>query len=157
MTGVAWRAAKGIHRLAKTPPEKRKYLRKSQMWSQDFTAKLFCKVEFWLERLPVLIEAQPKYAVPKMHDYDCCHIWHTVLDFIMKAAQSAGLDYLTKSILKGDLCQNLALPSGLLLLSFVPDAAASGAALSSHWPCWSLWTGQCVRNSFTRLTAARSH
>jgi hypothetical protein len=36
-------------------PEKRKYLRKSQLWSHDFTAKLFCNVEFWLERLPRLI------------------------------------------------------------------------------------------------------
>jgi hypothetical protein len=29
-----------------------KYLRKSKLWSEDFTAKLFCNVEFWLERLP---------------------------------------------------------------------------------------------------------
>jgi hypothetical protein len=43
------------YRLANTPPEKRKYLRKSQLWSEDFTAKLFCNVEFWLERLPKLI------------------------------------------------------------------------------------------------------
>src|SRR5580658_3818439 len=42
------------YRVANTPPEKRKYLRKSQLWSQDFTAKLFCNVEFWLERLPKL-------------------------------------------------------------------------------------------------------
>jgi hypothetical protein len=41
--------------LANAPPEKRKFLRKSQLWSQDFTAKLFCNVEFWLERLPKLI------------------------------------------------------------------------------------------------------
>jgi len=27
----------------------------SQLWSQDFTAKLFCNVEFWLECLPRLI------------------------------------------------------------------------------------------------------
>jgi len=45
------------YRLANTPPEKRKYLRKSQLWSEDFTAKLFCNVEFWLERLPKLIGA----------------------------------------------------------------------------------------------------
>jgi hypothetical protein len=25
------------------------------LWSEDFTAKLFCNVEFWLERLPKLI------------------------------------------------------------------------------------------------------
>ncbi len=27
----------------------------SPLWSEDFTAKLFCNVEFWLERLPKLI------------------------------------------------------------------------------------------------------
>jgi hypothetical protein len=43
------------YRLANTPPEKRKYLRKSQLWSEDFTAKLFCNVESWLARLPQLI------------------------------------------------------------------------------------------------------
>ena len=43
------------YRVANTPPEKRKFLRKSQLWSEDFTAKLFCNVEFWLERLPKLI------------------------------------------------------------------------------------------------------
>jgi hypothetical protein len=43
------------YRVANTPPKKRKYLRKSQLWSEDFTAKLFCNVEFWLERLPKLI------------------------------------------------------------------------------------------------------
>ena len=42
------------YRLANMPPEKRKFLRKSQLWSEDFTAKLFCNVEFWLERLPKL-------------------------------------------------------------------------------------------------------
>jgi len=25
------------------------------MWSEDFTAKLFCNVEFWMERLAKLI------------------------------------------------------------------------------------------------------
>jgi hypothetical protein len=50
------------YRLANTPPEKRKYLRKSQLWSEDFTAKLFCNVEFWLERLPKLIEPQPAFS-----------------------------------------------------------------------------------------------
>jgi hypothetical protein len=40
--------------------EKRKFLRESQLWSQDFTAKLFCNVEFWVERLPKLIEALPE-------------------------------------------------------------------------------------------------
>ena len=40
------------YRLANTPPEKRKFLRKSELWSEDFTAKLFCNVEFWPARLP---------------------------------------------------------------------------------------------------------
>jgi len=52
------------YRVANTPPEKRKFLRKSQLWSEDFTAKLFCNVEFWLERLPQLIEPQPVYERP---------------------------------------------------------------------------------------------
>ena len=43
------------YRVANTPPEKRKYVRKSQLWTEDFTAKLFCNVEFWIERLPKLI------------------------------------------------------------------------------------------------------
>jgi len=29
----------------------------SQLWSEDFTAKLFCNVEFWIERLAKLIGA----------------------------------------------------------------------------------------------------
>jgi hypothetical protein len=33
-------------RWANTPTEKRKFLRKSQLWSEDFMAKLFCNVEF---------------------------------------------------------------------------------------------------------------
>jgi len=43
------------YRWANTPPEKRRFLRKSQLWSQEFTAKLFCNVEFWIERLPRLL------------------------------------------------------------------------------------------------------
>ncbi len=43
------------YHVSNTPPEKRKFLRKSQLWSEDFTAKLFCNVEFWLERLPICI------------------------------------------------------------------------------------------------------
>jgi len=39
------------YRLANTLPEKRKFLRKSQLWAEDFTAKLFCNVEFWLNCL----------------------------------------------------------------------------------------------------------
>jgi hypothetical protein len=52
------------YRRANTPPEKRKFLRKSQLWSQDFTAKLFCNVEFWLERLSKLIGPQPESKRP---------------------------------------------------------------------------------------------
>ena len=52
------------YRWANTPPEKRKCLRKSQLWSQDFTAKLFCNVEFWLERLPKLIEPDLEFERP---------------------------------------------------------------------------------------------
>ena len=50
------------YRVSNTPPEKRKFLRKSQLWSEDFTAKLFCNVEFWFERMPKLIEFQPKFV-----------------------------------------------------------------------------------------------
>ena len=50
------------YRVAITSPEKRKYLRKSQLWSEDFTAKLFCNVEFWIERLPKLTEVQPGFS-----------------------------------------------------------------------------------------------
>jgi hypothetical protein len=32
-----------------------------QPWSEDFTAKLFCNIEFWLERLPKLNEPQPEF------------------------------------------------------------------------------------------------
>ena len=49
---------------ANTPPEKRKYMRKSQLWSQEFTAKLFGNIEFWLERLPQLIEPEPELERP---------------------------------------------------------------------------------------------
>ncbi len=41
--------------LANTPPGKRKYLRKRQLWLEGFTAELFCNVEFWIDRLPQLI------------------------------------------------------------------------------------------------------
>jgi hypothetical protein len=49
--------------LANTPPDKRKFLRKSQLWSEDFTAKLFYNVEFWLERLPKLIGLREDNAI----------------------------------------------------------------------------------------------
>jgi hypothetical protein len=61
---VKLRRVMRLYRLANTPPEKRKYLRKSQLWSEDFTAKLFCNVEFWLERLPKLIEPHPEFERP---------------------------------------------------------------------------------------------
>jgi hypothetical protein len=44
--------------------EKRKFLRKSQLRSQDFAVKLFCNVEFRLERLPKLSEPQPEFERP---------------------------------------------------------------------------------------------
>jgi hypothetical protein len=50
------------YRVANTSPKKRKYLRKSQLWSEDFTAKLFCNVEFWLERLPKLIGPSESFS-----------------------------------------------------------------------------------------------
>jgi hypothetical protein len=53
--------------LANTPPEKRKYLRKSQLWSKDFTAKLFCNVEFWLACPPQLAERR-RERLPKLID-----------------------------------------------------------------------------------------
>jgi hypothetical protein len=52
------------YRWANTPPEKRKFLRKSQLWSQEFTAKLFCNVEFWIERLVKLNAPQPELERP---------------------------------------------------------------------------------------------
>jgi hypothetical protein len=52
------------YRWANTPPEKRTFLRKNQPWSQDFTVKLFCNVEFWIERLAKLIEPQPECERP---------------------------------------------------------------------------------------------
>jgi len=59
--GLKLRRVMRRYRLANTSQEKRKYMRKSQLWSDDFTAKLFCNVEFWLERLPKLIEHQPEF------------------------------------------------------------------------------------------------
>jgi hypothetical protein len=52
------------YRWANTPPEKRTFLRKNQLWSQDFTVKLFCNVEFWIERLAKLIGPQPEFKRP---------------------------------------------------------------------------------------------
>ncbi len=51
------------YRLANTPQEKRKFLRKSQPWAGDLTAKLVCNVEFWLERLPKLIGIRESGAI----------------------------------------------------------------------------------------------
>jgi hypothetical protein len=50
------------YRWANMSPEKRKFLRKSQLWSQDFTAKLCCNVEFWLERVPKVIRQCDRIA-----------------------------------------------------------------------------------------------
>jgi hypothetical protein len=55
------------YRWASTRPEKRKFLRKSQLWSQEFKAKVICNAEFWIERLPRLIglvEAKEKRRPP---------------------------------------------------------------------------------------------
>jgi hypothetical protein len=57
MDAVQLRRVMRRYRVANTRPEKRKFLRKSQLWSQEFTAKLFCNVESWLERLPKLIDS----------------------------------------------------------------------------------------------------
>jgi hypothetical protein len=51
------------YRLANTSPQKREFLRKSQLWAEDFTAKLFCNVEFWLDRLPKLIGSCESAAI----------------------------------------------------------------------------------------------
>jgi len=51
--------------LANTPPEQRKFLRKSQLWPEDFTAKLFCNVEFWLACPPQLTERR-RERLPKL-------------------------------------------------------------------------------------------
>ena len=59
-TEKLWRVMRR-YRLANTPPVKRKLLRKDQSWSEDFTAKLFCNVEFCLERQPILIEPQQEF------------------------------------------------------------------------------------------------
>jgi len=61
------------YRLANTPPEKRKYLRKSRLWSEDFTAKLFCNVEFWIERLPKLLGLCERTTIIRPHSrYNIC-------------------------------------------------------------------------------------
>jgi hypothetical protein len=52
------------YRVANTPPDKRKFLRKSQLWSQEFTAKLFCNVEFWLSRADWRCEKPIAYQPP---------------------------------------------------------------------------------------------
>jgi hypothetical protein len=52
------------YRWANTPPEKRKFLRKSQLWSQDFTAKLFCNVEFWLATSALNLSQEYATLVP---------------------------------------------------------------------------------------------
>jgi hypothetical protein len=61
------------YRWANTPPEKRKFLRKSQLWSQDFTSKLFCNVEFWIDRLPRLIALGLSPRLSKFQDGSSWH------------------------------------------------------------------------------------
>lgn len=43
------------YRRAKTPPEKRRWLFKGGLCSKEFSVKLYCNVDFWLERLPWLL------------------------------------------------------------------------------------------------------
>jgi hypothetical protein len=52
------------YRWANTAPEKREFLRMSQLRSQELTAKLFCNVELWLGHLPKLIAPQPEFERP---------------------------------------------------------------------------------------------
>jgi hypothetical protein len=43
------------YRWANTAPEKRRWLRKGGLFTWEFSVKLYCNVDFWLERLPRLI------------------------------------------------------------------------------------------------------
>jgi hypothetical protein len=42
------------------PKEKRAKMRKGQLFSRDFTVKLFAGFEFWMERLPALLGSAPR-------------------------------------------------------------------------------------------------
>jgi hypothetical protein len=48
------------YRMATCPKEKRAKMRKGQLFSRDFTVKLFAGVEFWMERLPALLGSSPR-------------------------------------------------------------------------------------------------
>lgn len=48
------------YRMANCPKEKRAKMRKGQLFSRDFTVKLFAGVEFWMERLPALLGSAPR-------------------------------------------------------------------------------------------------
>jgi hypothetical protein len=48
------------YRMATCPKEKRAKMRKGQLFSRDFTVKLFAGVEFWMERLPALLGSAPR-------------------------------------------------------------------------------------------------
>jgi len=42
------------------PKEKRAKMRKGQLFSRDFTVKLFAGVEFWMERILALLGSAPR-------------------------------------------------------------------------------------------------
>ena len=48
------------YRMATCPKEKRAKMRKGQLFSRDFTVKLFAGVEFWMERIPALLGSAPR-------------------------------------------------------------------------------------------------
>jgi hypothetical protein len=44
------------YRWANTPPEKRRWLFKGGLFEKEFSVKLYCNVDYWLERLPRLLD-----------------------------------------------------------------------------------------------------
>jgi hypothetical protein len=46
--------------MANGAPEKRGKMRKGQLFSPDFTVKLFAGIEFWMEPLPALLGSAPR-------------------------------------------------------------------------------------------------
>jgi len=48
------------YRMATCPKEKRAKMRKGQLFSRDFTVKLFAGVEFWMERILALLGSAPR-------------------------------------------------------------------------------------------------
>jgi hypothetical protein len=63
LVGEQIRRLMGRYLCANTAPEKRRYLRRSQLRSEDFTAKLICNVHFWIERVPELIGLYDNIAI----------------------------------------------------------------------------------------------